>query len=85
MATEFTFARTFVRNEKEIFSVSLINPDGTTKVVGRVIHWWIRHLEMMGWEAIGHDGHRGVHETRHQAAMALEWDGVGYPFPMRRA
>jgi hypothetical protein len=40
---------------------------------------------MMGWEAIGADGHRGVHEHRYQAGKALIWDGKGYPFPMSMA
>lgn len=85
MASRFTFTRTAVRNEKETFSVSVHHEDGSANVVGKVIHFWVRHIEMMGWEAIGHDGHRAVHKTRHQAAMALIWDGNGYPFPMQRA
>jgi hypothetical protein len=40
-------------------------------LVGSVVHYWVRHLEMFGWEAIGQDGHRGVHPTRDKAAKAL--------------
>jgi len=87
---QFIYIRTAVKGEKETFSVSVVHPDGTSTPVGTAIHWWIRHLEMMGWEGIGTEGdHRAVHQTRHQAALALiwDWDGKGYPnpFPMARA
>jgi hypothetical protein len=49
--------------------------------IGSVIYFWIRHLEIFGWEAIGLDGHRAVHSTQEKAARALIWDGKGYPFP----
>lgn len=49
--------------------------------VGTIIHFWIKHLEMMGWEAIGPDGHRAVHKNQLQASKALVWDGKGYPMP----
>ena len=55
------------------------------KEIGSVIYFWISHLERIGWEAIGADGHRAVHETRLQAAKALLWDGKGYPFPIAKA
>jgi hypothetical protein len=83
--TDFTYIRTAVKGEKETFAVSVHNPDGTSTYVGTVIHFWIRHMEMMGWEARARDGHRAVHKERRQAALALIWDGKGYPFPMSRA
>jgi hypothetical protein len=81
----FTFRRVAVKGEKQTFAVFVTHPNGTVTQIGTAIHWWIRHLEMMGWEALAADGHRAVHKTRHQAAMALLWDGTGYPFPMARA
>lgn len=82
---DFTYVRTAVKNEKETFAVSVSGPDGTSTRVGTVIHFWIRHMDMMGWEATAPNGdHRAVHKTRHQAAQALIWDGKGYPFPMNR-
>lgn len=84
-APDFTFIRTAVKSEKETFAVMVRNPDGTSTYVGQVIRWWIKHLEMIGWEAIGHDGHRAVHKHQDQSAKALIWDGKGYPFPMSRA
>lgn len=85
MKPSFTFKRISVRREKEVFAVAAIHADGTSSHVGNIIHFWIRHLEMMGWEAVGLDGHRAVHKFRDQAAMALIWDGTGYPFPLARS
>ena len=49
----------------------------------------VPHLEHGGaqvhlWRATGHDGHRAFHEHSWQAALALAWDGTGYPFPFAR-
>jgi hypothetical protein len=60
--------------------------DGSRRLLGRVERRWFRHLQQYGWEATGADGsHRAVHEFRWQAAWALTWNGIGYPFPVSRA
>jgi hypothetical protein len=64
------------------FRVSVTRPDGTVDTVGTVRHFYIRHMEMHGWEATGPDGHLAVHEHRWQAAWALTWNRRGYPFPL---
>jgi len=56
----------------------------TRRVLGTVEHLYINHLKGAGWQATGADGHRAVHETRIQAAKALDWDGKGYPFPLAK-
>ncbi len=72
---EFRFTR--IAGKKPIYSVSL----GET-VVGMVERFFVRHLQMEGWEATASDGHRGVHEHRWQAAGALVADLTKYPFPI---
>lgn len=72
----FVFKDGGQRNQKKTYHVWV---DGS--LIGSVIHFWVSHLEMVGWEAIGHDGHRAVHTTRDKAAKALLWNGKGYPFP----
>ena len=66
--------------QKGLTKTYFVSVDGAS--VGTVIHFWIKHLRMFGWEAIGHDGHRAVHTTMDKAAKALIWDGKGYPFPI---
>lgn len=51
------------------------------RVLGTVERMYINHLKGEGWQATATDGHRAVHQTRSQAAKALAWNGVGYPFP----
>jgi hypothetical protein len=59
--------------------------DGSVTLLGEIEYRKIPHLQQYGWEATGVDGsHRAVHDERWQAALALAWDGTGYPFPMIR-
>ena len=67
----------FTRLKGSFYSVSVGG-----KVVGTVKRFFIRHLQMEGWEATASDGHRGVHHHRWQAAGALVADLTGYPFPI---
>jgi len=72
-----------ISGKRPRFRVTGRYPDGTTKVLGQVEELWIRHLRRTGWQATGVDGsHRAVHDARWQAAWALGWDGIGYPFPV---
>jgi len=65
------------------FEVTGRYSDGSHKVLGRVEYRWFRHLNGSHWEATAADGsHRAVHDERWQAAWALGWNGIGYPFPV---
>jgi hypothetical protein len=77
----FSFVKIAAKGAKETFHAFVTSPEGVKTLVGTIIHFWIEHMEMMGWEAIASDGHRAVHKHRWQAAQALIWDGKGYPFP----
>jgi hypothetical protein len=74
----------------EAFEVTGVYADGSERLLGRVEHRFFRHLSVRSdrsdgffWEATAADGsHRAVHEERWQAAWALAWDGIGYPFPV---
>lgn len=78
---EPSFAFTKLGRKSE-YSVFVQYPDGRKLPVGKVNRFFIRHLDMEGWEATGANGeHRAVHHTRWQAAGALVADLANYPFP----
>ena len=67
------------------FRVRGRHQDGSVTVLGEIKFIKIRHLRQSAWEATGLDGsHRAVHAEKWQAALALAWDGTGYPFPIIR-
>lgn len=78
MAKKPVFEYTEISHSKSKKTLG-VKADGV--FVGTIIHFWIKHLEMMGWEAVGQDGHRAVHYNQLQASKALVWDGKGYPMP----